>query len=79
MVVDLPAPFGPRNPRISPGSTSSSRSNTPRPSPKSLESPRISITLETRVLPWAVVVIPSPLAMRAQLYRKPDTVWRRSP
>jgi hypothetical protein len=43
MVVVLPAPFGPRNPKISPGSTRRSRSRTAWVPPNVLVSPEVSI------------------------------------
>ena len=43
IVVDFPAPFGPRNPNTSPRWTSRSSSNRPRPPPKSFDSPRAAI------------------------------------
>jgi hypothetical protein len=44
-IVDvLPAPFGPRNPKVSPGSTVKSTSSTARNAPNRLMSARASIS-----------------------------------
>src|SRR5690606_2586150 len=42
IVVDLPAPFGPRNPKISPGRTGNSSPRTASPSPKVVLRPSTS-------------------------------------
>ena len=46
IVVDLPAPFGPRKPVTLPGATSKVRSSTARTAPYCLVSPRTSIMVE---------------------------------
>ena len=43
IVVDLPAPFGPRKPNISPSPIVRSRSSTVTASPKRFVSPRVSM------------------------------------
>src|SRR5665811_1808072 len=47
IVVDLPEPFGPRNPVTRPGTTSKERSSTATTSPNRLVSPRASIILKS--------------------------------
>ncbi len=50
MVVDFPAPLGPRNPVTWPGSTVNDRSSTTVSGPYRLVSPRIAITVMAAIL-----------------------------
>src|SRR6476661_8282178 len=62
IVVDLPAPFGPRKPKISPGSTVRSRSASAGASwrPYCFVSPRVSMTaIEGNPTPWLIVRAPA--------------------
>src|SRR5664279_2834505 len=71
IVVDFPAPFGPRKPKISPVFTSRSTPSTAARSPKYLVSPLVQIAASVMVEAHLVVVVGEGAGPRSRCRRRP--------